>query len=133
MNSEEIRKKFELERKFKEYQMKIIKMAGYLSDYFIDRALESDDFSIISSLLISYFSGPAGHPFDIGYLISKYKEYGLDKVEDIDFDINEWYKMKYEIDINSSIKEDIYEITKEMTEEEYIQYMIEQRKKESEK
>ena len=42
--------------KHKEYEIKITKMAGYLSDYYIDRAIESDDFSDISSYLIDYFS-----------------------------------------------------------------------------
>ena len=48
-------KRYEYDRKFEEYEMKIIKMAGYLTDYYIDRAIESDDFSIISGFLIDYF------------------------------------------------------------------------------
>ncbi len=135
MNTNKINEKYEkyeLHRKFKEYEMKIIKMSGYLADYYIDRAIEFDDFFNISSFLIDYFSGSVGKPFDVGYLVSKYKEYGLDqKIEDFDFDVNEWYKVRYEID--HPIKEDLYnyDITKDMNDEEYIQYMIEQRKKES--
>ena len=126
-------KEYEIGRKVKEYEMKITKMAGYLADYYIDRAIESDDFSNISSYLIDYFSGSVGKPFDVGYLYSKYKEYDLnEKIEDIDFDINEWYKVKYDIEHN--VKELGIEqkhiIT--MDRDEYIQYMIDKRKKELE-
>lgn len=132
MNVDKINERIDLQRKFKEYEMKIIKMAGYLSDYYIDRAIESDDFFNISSFLIDYFSGPAGKPFDVGYLVSKYREYQLnEKIEDIDFDVNEWYKVRYEIEKPKEEKT-TWEITKDMTDEEYVQYMIEQRKKESE-
>lgn len=113
-------------RKFKEYEMKIIKMAGYLSDYYIDRAIESEDFSDISSLLIDYFSGSVGKSIDVGYLVSKYNEYGLnEKIEDMDFDINEWYKVKYEyykpVDEHN-----------EMSDKEYIQYLVDKRKNDTE-
>ena len=108
--------------KYREYEMKITKMAGYLADYYIDRAIESDDYSDISSFLISYFSG-----YDVGYLVSKYTEFGLnEKIEDIDFDMNEWYKAKYEADI---LEEDVRH--RKMSEDEYLQYMIEKRKKET--
>ena len=52
-------KKLELNRKLKEYEIKITKMAGYLADYYLDRAIESEDFSIISSYLIDYFFCPS--------------------------------------------------------------------------
>ena len=108
-------------RKFKEFQMKITKMSGYLADYYIDRAIESDDYSDISSYLIDYFES-----YDIGYLVSKYKEFGLnEKIEDFDFDISEWYKVRDSKEILSNWSE-----TKNMDEEEYIQYMIEKRKNE---
>ena len=126
-----LEKKIEYTRKFREYEMKIIKMAGYLADYYIDRALETEDFSSISGFLIGYFSGSAGKSFDIGYLVSKYKEYGLDeKIEDMDFDVEEWYRVKYEMDMPGFFEDD--EIAIKMNEEEYIQYMIEKRKKEIE-
>lgn len=119
--------KYEKHRKFQEYDMKITKMSGYLADYYIDRAIESDDYSIVSGFLIDYFSG--SKRFDVGYLISKYNEFELnEKVEDMDFDINEWYKIKYEID-NPSLNDE-HIIT--MNEDEYIQYMIDKRKKELE-
>ena len=119
-------------KKYKEYEMKITKMAGYLTDYYIDRAIESDDFSDISGFMIDYFSGPAGLPFDIGYLVSKYKEYGLnEKIEDIDFDMNEWYKAKYESEYSIKPIED--NDHRNMTQEEYTQYLIEKRKKETER
>jgi hypothetical protein len=112
-------------RKYKEYEMKIIKMAGHLSDYAIDRAIETDDYSNISGFLIDYFSGPVGKPFDVGYLYSKYKEYELDeKIEDIDFDVDEWYKLKYESNI---MHEDEFVAT--LSDEEYTKYLVEKRKK----
>lgn len=118
-----LEKKYEYNRKFHEYEMKITKMSGYLADYYIDRAIESDDFSDISAFLISYFSG-----YDVGYLVSKYNEFGLnEKIEDIDFNMNEWYKAKYETD---SVNLEEESKVRKMTEEEYIQYMIEKRKKE---
>ena len=108
-------------RKFKEFQMKITKMSGYLADYYIDRAIESDDYSDISSYLIDYFES-----YDIGYLVSKYKEFGLnEKIEDFDFDISEWYKVRDSKEVLSNWTE-----TKNMDEDEYIQYMIEKRKNE---
>jgi len=131
----DINKKSDYTRKYKEYEMKITKMAGFLADHYIDDAIDVNDFSQISSFLIDYFSGSAGIPFDIGYLISKYKEFGLDeKVEDIDFDVNEWYKIKYELDhtpiiyVESEDKEN--EFTGNMTDEEYVKYMVEKRKPE---
>jgi len=128
-------KKLDSARKLKEYEMKIIKMAGYLSDYYIDRAIELDDFSTISSFLIDYFSGTIGKTVDVGYLISKYKEYGLnDRIEDVDFDIDEWYKIKYEIENNFSSDisntEDEYKLTESMTDDEYVSYLIEKRNSE---
>ena len=110
-------------RKFKEYEMIILKMSGYIADHYIDNAIEMDDFSDISSFLISYFSGDA--PIDVGYLVTKYKEFGLDeKVEELDFDINEWYKLKHELE--KPVENDI---GYDMNDDEYIQYMIEKRKK----
>lgn len=127
MNS--IDKKYEASRKYKEYETKIIKMAGYLTDYYIDRAIESDDFSTLSSFLIDYFSGTAGKSFDVGYLVSKYKEFGLNKkIEDMAFNVDEWYKVKYEIDKPMDISDDD-DFLKSMSDEEYIKFMIEKRKK----
>jgi len=120
-------KQLDSARKLKEYEMKIIKMAGYLSDYYIDRAIELEDFSTISSFLIDYFSGTIGKTVDVGYLISKYKEYGLnDRIEDVDFDIDEWYKIKY--DIENDFSSDIVK-SDSMTDDEYISYLIEKRNK----
>jgi hypothetical protein len=126
-------KKLDSARKLKEYEMKIIKMAGYLSDYYIDRAIELEDFSTISSFMIDYFSGTIGKTVDVGYLISKYKEYGLnDRIEDVDFDIDEWYKIKYEIENEISsdiiISEEEKELTNSMSDDEYILFLVEKRK-----
>jgi hypothetical protein len=123
-----INERVEISRKFKEYEMKIIKMAGYLADYYIDRAIESEDYSNISGFLIDYFSGPAGKPFDVGYLYSKYKEFELDqKIEDIDFNIDEYYKVIYEVENPHSISLE-QKITMDMSEEEYIEYLVKKRK-----
>jgi len=124
-------KRLEYNRKYQEYDMKITKMAGYLSDYYIDRAIESDDYALISSFLIDYFCG--SKRFDVGYLVSKYKEFGLnEKIEDMDFDINEWYQVKYEIDNPSVVDEQDQDHVIKMDQDEYIQYMINKRKKEIE-
>jgi hypothetical protein len=126
-----IDEKYDENRKIKEYEMKITRMAGHLADYYIDRAIESDDFSFISSFLIDYFSGHVGKAFEIGYLVSKYKEYELnEKIEDIDFNMEEWYRAKYEKD-NIIPKE--LELKMKMTEKEYLEYMIEKRKSENSK
>lgn len=131
MNLSDRNEKFEFHRKFREYESKIIKMSGYLADYFIDRALESEDFSHVSGFLIDYFSGPAGKPFDVYELLQQYKEFGLnEKIEDIDFDIDEWYKIKREIDKPYSCDPEIDKCRK-MNDEEYLEYMVEKRKKES--
>lgn len=124
----EINKRMQYSRKYEEYEIKIIKMAGYLTDYYIDRAIETEDFSHISGFLIDYFSGSAGKPFDVGYLLAKYKEFELDKkIEDFDFNVDEWYKLKYEKD--GPVSKEL-EVTIKMSEEEYLQYMIEKRNSE---
>jgi hypothetical protein len=134
VNIEEINKRYEFNRKHKEYEMKITKMAGHLADYHIDRAMESEDYFTISSYLIDYFSGSEGKSFDVGYLVTKYKEFGLnEKIEDIDFSVDEWYKIKYEFEHIENSRE--LRLTKEENEladlkgEEYVQYLIDQRKK----
>lgn len=130
MNLSDHNEKFEFYRKFREYESKIIKMAGYLADYYIDRALESEDFSHVSGFLIDYFSGPAGKPLDVYELLQQYKEFGLnEKIEDMDFDIDEWYKIKREIDKPHTINPE-YMLTRNMSEEEYIEYLVEKRKNE---
>lgn len=117
----DIERKMEMERKLNEYNIKITKMSGYLADYYIDRAIDTEDFSDISAFLISYFA----KNLDIGYLISKYKEFGLDKrAEDIDFNINDWYKLKYEQQkSNEELTASNY-----LSDEDYINYLIEKRK-----
>lgn len=123
-----IYKQVDVVRKLKEYEIKITKMAGYLSDYYIDRAIESDDFSNISSFLIDYFSGSVGKSFDVGYLISKYKEFDLnEKIEDVDFDINEWYKLVHE----SNQIEVVNDVSRVMGDEEYVNYLIQKRKEQN--
>lgn len=120
----DIEKKHIIQRKYNEYNMKIYKMAGHLADYYIDRSIESDDYSDISRFLIDLFSG--ARMFDIGYLVSKYAEFGLnEKIEDMNFDINDWYNIKYQIENDQEHEHFI-----KMEDDEYLQYMIEKRKKE---
>ena len=47
-------------------------------------------------------------------------------IEDIDFDMNEWYKLLYERNI--IVPDPEFEKTRNMAEEEYVEYMIEKRK-----
>ena len=119
-----------INRKLKEYEMKIVKMAGYITDYYIDRAIETDDYSVISGFLIDYFSGSyIGTPFDVGYLVSKYKEFLLnEKIEDIDFNIDEWYSLIYEKKTQKENTET--NLIRAMSDEDYTTYMIEKRQKE---
>lgn len=120
----DIEKKHIIQRKYNEYNMKMYKMAGHLADYYIDRSIESDDYSDISRFLIDLFSG--ARMFDIGYLVSKYAEFGLnEKIEDMNFDINDWYNIKYQIENDQEHEHFI-----KMEDDEYLQYMIEKRKKE---
>jgi hypothetical protein len=121
-----------LRSKYNEYSMKIYKMSGDLADYYIDRAIESDDYSNISGFLIDLFSG--NRMFDIKYLIAKYKEFGLDeKIEDVYFDVEEWINLKTELDQLIHESENEYNHVVNMDEDEYIQYMIDKNKKELEK
>lgn len=131
MNLSEHNERFEFCRKFREYESKIIKMAGHLADYYIDRALESEDFSHVSGFLIDYFSGPAGKPLDAYELLQQYKEFGLnEKIEDIDFNIDEWYKIKREID-KPYMSDPERDKCIKMNDDEYLKYMIEKRRKEA--
>lgn len=128
---EDIEKINTIRRKYNEYNMKLYKMSGDLADYYIDRAIESDDYSDISGFLIDLFSG--SKIFDIRYLITKYKEFGLnDKIEDVDFDIKEWFSIKNELDELTKKSISDFNHTVNMNEAEYIQYMIEKKKKELE-
>lgn len=95
-----------LYRKLNEYNIIKYKMSGYLADYFLDRAIESNDFSEISTLLIDLFSG--ANMFDVNYLVSTYKQFGLNKkIEDLDLDVNEWYLINKEIEKIKNEKNDI--------------------------
>lgn len=108
-------------RKYNEYKIKITKIAGYLSDYQIDQAIESEDYSFISGALIDYFLSK-----DVGYLLSRFKEFELDKkIEDIDFDIMEWYRVKDAIHTPSKLPE-------KKDPQAYIQELVEKRKQDTE-
>jgi hypothetical protein len=121
-----------LRSKYNEYSMKIYKMSGDLADYYIDRAIESEDYSNISGFLIDLFSG--NRMFDIKYLIAKYKEFGLhEKIEDVYFDIEEWLNLKTELDNLIHDSENESEHIVKMNEDEYIEYMIDKNKKELKK
>lgn len=120
MNKIEDEKKLAIQRKSNEYNMKMYKMAGALADYYIDRAIESDDYSDISSFLIDLFSG--SKLFDIRYIVAKYNEFGLnEKIEDMNFDINDWYDIKFQLETDHDfLKND----------DEYLQFLIDKKKKE---
>ena len=91
-------------KKYNELRMKLMKMAGYLSDHYIDQAIETEDYSFISGALIDYFLRK-----DPNYLLSKYNEFGLNEtVEDMDFDIKEWYKLN-EVKSTDTIIEELVE------------------------
>lgn len=114
-------------RKLDEYNIKITKMSGYLSDYYIDKALETQDYSDISNFLTRYFSGR--DTISVEYLVNKYKNYGLnEKVEDIDFDIDEWYNINYEYDFIKNENETSE--TTSMNIDEYVNYLIKKRQDE---
>jgi len=86
-------KKEDLNKKYNEYKMKIVKIAGHLSDFYIDQAIDTEDYSFISGALIDYFLNKE----DVGYLLSRFKEFELDKkIEDIDFNVLDWYRLKEE-------------------------------------
>lgn len=101
------------------------KICGYLSDYEIDKAIESDDFNFIGNTLIDYFETK-----DVGYLLTKFKESGLEeKIDDIDFSLEEWNKIQE--DIKQEMKK-IHEQNPDMklNKDDYIQEMIKKRKTE---
>lgn len=106
----------EIQKKLKNLDINRQKICGYLSDYEIDKAIDSDDFSFIGNTLIDYFEEK-----DIGYLLSKFEESGLkDKVDDVDFSLDEWYKVQKEL------KE--LEKHQDISKDDYIRKMIEKRK-----
>jgi len=112
----------ESRRKYNEYKMKLIKMAGVLSDFYIDRAIESNDFSEIQGLLIEYF-----FEHSTWQLVQEYNDNELNKkVEDIDVNLGEWERLKYDI-FNSSTKE-FRSGTQQMNQDQYIEAMVEKRK-----
>jgi len=116
----------ELKKKYNNLNVNRLKICGYLSDYEIDKSIDNDDFNFIANTLINYFENK-----DIGYLLTKFKESKLEeKIDDVDFSIEEWNK------IQDEIKEEIDKIKKEnpdiknLNKDDYIQEMIKKRKAE---
>ncbi len=100
----------------------ISKICGYLSDYEIDKAIESDDFNFVGNTLIDYFEEK-----DIGYLLTKFKDSGLeDVIDDVDFSIKEWNKIKNEIKEEKGRLEKINP-NMNLQKNDYVQEMIKKR------
>ncbi len=113
-----------LHKKLNTLNINKMKICGYLSDYEIDKAVESEEFNFISNTLIDYFETK-----DIGYILNKFKESGLsNKIDDVDFDINEWTKTLEEIKIE---KERIVSEMpdSELGKDDYISEMVKKRTK----
>jgi len=103
----------------------ISKICGYLSDYEIDKAIESNDFNFIGNTLTDYFESK-----DIGYILTKFKESGLEeKIDDVDFSIDEWNKVQKETkDEYTKLEEENPDM--KLSKDDYIQEMIKKRKTE---
>lgn len=83
----------ELQKRYNNLNMNRLKICGYLSDYEIDKSIETNDFNFIANTLFEYFEDK-----DIGYLLTKFKDSGLkDVIDDVDFSIEEWNKIQEEI------------------------------------
>lgn len=102
-----------------------LKMCGYLSDYIIDKSLETEDFNFISNTLFDYFKDK-----DIGYLLTKFDESGLkDKIDDnIELSLNEWNKIHEEIKLERNNQTNVIK-----DKEDHLQELIKKRKKDEDK
>jgi hypothetical protein len=115
----------ELQKKFNLLSMNKSKICAHLSDNEIDKAIDSEDFNFIANTLYEYFEDK-----DIGYILTKFKETGLeDKITDIDFSYEEWVK------VQDDIKNEIKQLSdkfpdKNLNKEDYIGEMIKNRKNE---
>ena len=108
--------------KYNQYKGNINKMCGYLSEYFVDKAIEEEDFSFIADALIDYFIN-----MDVGYIVSRYKDLGLDeKFENLDVDVEDWYDIKEEASNGENIPT-IPNIS-ERDQNTYIKEMIQKRR-----
>ena len=114
----------ELTKKFNNLNINRLKMCGYLVDNEIDKAVESDDFNFISNTLIDYFEGK-----DTGYLLTKFKDSGLEeKVDDVDFVAEDWYKIQEEIKKEEAKIRKILPDMHIKNKDEYVNEMIKKRK-----
>lgn len=105
------------QNRFNNLSMNLNKICGYLADFEIDKAIENEDFNFIWNTLYDYFNSK-----DVGYLLTKFEQSGLkDRVEDVDFSLEEWFKIIEEIraDHNKGLN---------MDKDEYIMNMIKNRK-----
>lgn len=105
------------QNRFNNLSVNLKKICGYLADHEIDKAIESEDFSFIWNTLYDYFSSK-----DPGYLLTKFEEEGLKgRVEDVDFSLEEWYRIKEEM-----LSEHTQSLS--MGKEEYILDLVKKRK-----
>lgn len=113
----------ELLKKQNNLNVNRLKICGYLADNEIDKAIDTNDFNFIANTLIDYFEKK-----DVGYLLTKFEESELkEKIDDVDFSIEEWDKIQEEIkEERKRIDEQNPNMT--LNKDEYIQQMIKKRK-----
>ena len=94
--------------------------ALYLSDE------QQKNFNFIGNTLIDYFETK-----DIGYILTKFKDSGLEeKIDDVDFSVEEWNKVQQELkEENQKLTKEIQRL-RELDKDDYIQEMIKNRKTE---
>lgn len=113
----------ELLKKFGNLRANREKMCGYLADYFIDEALETEDYGFIWDTIYYYLETK-----DSGYIATKFDESGLsEKVDDVDFSVDEWINVKNEMDkelekINNSTPD------MNLSKDRYLKEMIKKRR-----
>lgn len=121
---EELNNLEEIRKRFNNLNVNLQKICGYLADYHIDKAIETQDFAFIWNTIYDYFVDK-----DPGYLLTKFDEYELkDKVEDVEFSLEEWFK------VQEDLKKEYDKIRKELPDtnirnkDEYINDLIIKRK-----
>ncbi len=115
----------EIQKKYNNLHINLMKICGYLSDYEIDKAIESEDFNFIWNTMFDYFKSK-----DPGYLLTKFEESGLKgKIEDdINFSLDEWFKVQDELKQEEQRLKDELPNQNIRGKDEYIMEMIKKRK-----
>lgn len=107
----------EIYKRLKALEVNRQKICGYLSDYEIDKAIETEDFNFIGNTLFDYFEEK-----DIGYILNKFENSGLkDKVDDVDFSLDDWYK------VQKDLKDIKNQSNKDLPKNDYVSEMVEKR------